>query len=48
MEYTTRTIIRGNITVNIHRPILTEKERAKQENIILETLKHLCIQEETL
>lgn len=32
--YRTKTIKSGNVTVVIHRPILTEKERAHRERIV--------------
>ena len=32
--YSTQTIKVGNATVCIHRPILTDKERLKQEEIV--------------
>lgn len=32
--YRTKTIKRDNITIVIHRPILSEKERAKSERLI--------------
>lgn len=41
MEYTTKTIKGDGFTVNIHRPILTPEERAKQEKLVVETLKNI-------
>ena len=32
--YRTKTIKRGNVTIVIHRPELTDKERAKRERIV--------------
>lgn len=32
--YRTKTIKRGNCTIVLHRPILTEKERTKRERIV--------------
>lgn len=32
--YRTKTIKRGNVTIVVHRPILTEKERATRERIV--------------
>ena len=32
--YRTKTIVSGNCTIVLHRPILTEKERAKRERIV--------------
>ena len=32
--YRTKTIKRGNCTIVLHRPILSEKERAKRERIV--------------
>lgn len=29
--YRTKTIVSGNYTIVVHRPVLTEKERAKRE-----------------
>lgn len=46
MEYTTKTIKREGITINIHRPILTEKERTAQEKRIVETLNKVQILKE--
>jgi hypothetical protein len=31
--YRTKTIKRGKVTIVVHRPELTDKERAKRENI---------------
>ena len=38
--YITKTIKRGNITLVVHRPKLTEAERAKREKQVLATLSH--------
>ena len=32
--YRTRTIVVGNCTINIHQPILTNKERLKREEMV--------------
>jgi hypothetical protein len=32
--YRTKTITRGNVTIVIHRPILSDKERAKRERAV--------------
>jgi hypothetical protein len=32
--YRTKTIKRGNVTIVIHRPTLSEKERTKNERIV--------------
>ena len=36
--YRTKTIKRGNVTVKIYRPILTDEERAKREGQVVNTL----------
>ncbi len=46
MEYTTKTITHNGITVCIHRPVLTESERAKQEKRVVETLNNIQIRRE--
>ena len=46
MEYTTQTIIHNGVAVNIHRPILSENERAKQEKRVVETLNIIQITKE--
>ena len=42
MEYTTKTIKGEGFTVTIHRPILTEKEREKQEKRVIDALTIFC------
>lgn len=37
-SYTTKTIVVGNVTVCIHRPILTESERAKRTEELVSAL----------
>lgn len=37
--YRTKTIRVGNATIEIHRPILTEDERSKRENQVIDALK---------
>jgi hypothetical protein len=37
--YRTKTIRVGNATIEIHRPILTEEERSKRENQVMDALK---------
>ena len=32
--YRTKTVTRGNVTIVIHRPILTDKERERRERIV--------------
>lgn len=32
--YRTKTIVVGNCTINIHQPILTDKERAERESMV--------------
>ena len=39
--YQTKTIQIGNCTVNIHRPILDDQERAKRENQVRDALRGL-------
>lgn len=46
MEYTTKTIIHNGVTVCIHRPVLTENERVKQEKRVVETLNTIQIRRE--
>ena len=46
MEYTTQTIIHNGVTVNIHRPVLSENERTKQEKRVVETLNIVQITKE--
>ena len=42
MEWThTKTIHHGSCTINIHRPVLTEAERAKQERKTKEALERV-------
>ena len=36
MEYTVETIIKPNAIVRIHRPILTEEERAKRMHQLMQ------------
>lgn len=36
--YRTKTIKRGNVTIVINRPILSEKERTKSERLVETTL----------
>ena len=38
--YRTKTIKRGNVTIVIHRPNLTEKERIKREGIVENALTY--------
>lgn len=38
--YRTKTLKRGNCTIVVHRPILTEAERIKQEERVVTTLTH--------
>ena len=38
-EYTTETIMVGNVTVYVHRPILTESERAKRTETLVSALE---------
>jgi hypothetical protein len=37
-EYTTETIMVGNVTVYVHRPVLTDKERAKRTEELVSAL----------
>ena len=37
--YRTKTIQVGNATVEIHRPILTDAERTKRENQVIDALR---------
>ena len=37
--YRTKTIKVGNATIEIHRPILTDEERSKRENQVIDALK---------
>lgn len=37
--YRTKTIRAGNATIVIHRPILTEEERIKRENQVIDALR---------
>lgn len=37
--YRTKTIRVGNATIEIHRPILTDGERSKRENQVIDALK---------
>lgn len=37
--YRTKTIRVGNATIEIHRPILTDAERSKRENQVIDALK---------
>ena len=37
--YNTTTIQVGNVTVTIHRPVLTEQERLKREKVVIEALQ---------
>lgn len=37
--YRTKTIRVGNATIEIHRPILTEEERSKRENQVMDALR---------
>lgn len=46
MEYITKTIIHNGVTVCIHRPVLTENERAKRERRVVETLNNIQIMKE--
>ena len=38
MEYTSKTMQIGNVTVTIHRPILTDSERLQAEELIKNAL----------
>lgn len=38
--YRTKTIKVGNATIEIHRPILTPAEQRKQEDRVVDALKH--------
>lgn len=38
--YRTKTIKRGNVTIVIHRPELTDKERAKRERAVESALSN--------
>ena len=38
LEYRTKTVKRGNVTITIHQPILDEKERHRREGIVLTAL----------
>jgi hypothetical protein len=38
-EYRTKVIRVGNATIEIHRPILTDDERNKRENQVIDALK---------
>jgi hypothetical protein len=42
--YRSKTIKRGNVTVVVHRPILSDKERVKRENLVETTLAHYARQ----
>lgn len=37
--YRTKVIQVGNATIEIHRPLLSEQERSKRENQVIEALK---------
>lgn len=37
--YRTKTIRVGSATIEIHRPILTEEERSKRENQVMDALR---------
>ena len=37
--YRTKMIKVGNATIEIHRPILTEEERSKRENQVIDALR---------
>ena len=37
--YRTKVIKAGNATIEIHRPILTDAERSKRENQVIDALK---------
>ena len=37
--YRTKVIKVGNATIEIHRPILTEEERSKRENQVVDALR---------
>lgn len=39
MQYTTQTITGENFTVTIHRPILNDSERKKQEQQVIKALE---------
>ena len=41
-KYTTRTIKVGNCTVIIERPILTDEERKKAEERVIQALSCFC------
>lgn len=40
-DWTTKTVQHGACTVIIHRPVLTEQDRAKQERQAQDTLSHV-------
>lgn len=40
--YRTKTIKSGNVTIVIHRPILTDKERTKREGAVETALAHFA------
>lgn len=40
MSYTTQTITGENFTITIHKPILTDTERAKREGEAIKALEH--------
>ena len=42
MEYTTQTFKYGRFTVEVLRPILTPEERAKREQIVINTLTSIA------
>ena len=39
MEYTTQTITGNNFTVTVHRPILSDSERKKREQEVINALE---------
>lgn len=50
MNWTSKTLQRGSATIIVHRPVLTEKERAKREQQIKDTLSitlRECIERKT-
>lgn len=37
-NWTTQTLQHGNVTIIVHQPVLTEKERAKREQQVHDTM----------
>lgn len=40
IEYRTKTVVVGNVAVTIHRPVLSDKERERVENVVRTALSH--------